>query len=383
MVLHIALSDVGQYMNKQITSLGLMSGTSLDGIDAALVTSDGTSMLEFGNSKHFPYHNEERHILRQSLDLALDIAQAGGDWDDKASWPDILNQAEKIITYKHIAAVQEMKKANPHIALIGFHGQTVLHNPTQKRTIQIGDAQKLARATGISVIGDMRQADIKAGGQGAPLVPLFHQALCENEDTPMAVINIGGVANLTFIDADSVIAFDTGPGNALIDDWAQRYFSLPYDKAGAIARRGTIDDNIVSAFMAHPYFETPPPKSLDRLDFANALNMQHLSAEDGLATLTACTAASIAAAFRHLPILPDKVILCGGGRHNDYLQELLRARLSCEAINCDRLGWHGDMLEAQAFSWLAIRCLYKLPISLPSTTGVSQPMTGGIIYPPL
>ena len=287
------------------------------------------------------------------------------------------------------------------IAYLGFPGQTILHRPGARCTWQIGDGAALARATGIAVVNDFRSADVAAGGQGAPFAPLYHVALARRFDKPVAVLNVGGVANVTYIGAgDELLAFDTGPGNAPIDDWAHRHTGEPIDRGGALAQKGSVDEAALSAMLDHPYFERQPPKSLDRLDFSFE-KVVHLSAEDGAATLIAFTAASIVRAREHFPDTVKRWIVCGGGRHNPVLMGELRRRLQApvhrrsaqslphgrredeeDIMTAEEAGWRGDFLEAEAFGYLAVRSVKGLPLSLATTTGVPRPMPGGRLHRP-
>jgi anhydro-N-acetylmuramic acid kinase len=351
--------------------IGLMSGTSLDGIDAALLETDGEDVARPGPGLTIPYDGETRALLRASLEEARHVA-------DGAPVPQSIREAERLLTEKHAEAVKALvAKAGP-VSLIGFHGQTILHRPERRWTWQIGDGALLARLTGIDVVNDFRSADVKAGGQGAPLVPLYHAALARNSPLaqPLAVVNIGGVANVTYINGDYVLAFDTGPGNAPIDDWMHRHTTTPVDLNGDFARTGKVNDAALTAMLANPFFDRIPPKSLDRMDFGMAA-VEGLSPADGAATLTAFTAASIARAREHFPESPATWIICGGGRHNSTLMAMLQARINAQVLKAEGARWDGDALEAEAFAYLAMRSVKGLPLSLPTTTGVPQPMTGG------
>jgi anhydro-N-acetylmuramic acid kinase len=352
-----------------------MSGTSLDGVDAALVETDGRNLAVPGVSLTIPYTEKTRGLLRAALDVARAVAR-------DAPVPRAIRDAERHLTMIHAEAVKALLAraglAARQVALIGFHGQTILHRPAQAWTWQIGDGALLARLTGIDVINDFRSADVKAGGQGAPLAPLYHAALARNLSLspPLVLVNIGGVANITYINGDVVLAFDTGPGNAPIDDWMRTHTGRPVDKDGDFARSGWIDDAVLTRMLAHPFFDCVPPKSLDRMDFGTEA-VAALSPADGAATLTAFTVASIARAREHFPEPAANWIVCGGGRHNKTLMAMLKARVNAPVIAAEEAGWNGDALEAEAFAYLAMRAKQRLPLSLPSTTGVSCPMTGG------
>ncbi|WP_207458075.1 anhydro-N-acetylmuramic acid kinase [Azospirillum sp. SYSU D00513] len=351
------------------TVVGLMSGTSMDGIDAALVRTDGETRVEGLDFLTLPYSDGFRGRLRGCLGGRGDVADV-----------------ERDLTEEHARAVRLLlDKAGVDrdgVDLIGFHGHTILHAPEQRRTWQIGDAALLARLTGIGVVADFRTADVASGGQGAPLVPLFHQALAEGLPRPLAVLNLGGVGNVTWIgrDGDDVVACDTGPANAMVDDWVLARTGARFDENGALAARGRVDEGALAALLANPYFDRPAPKSLDR-DAFDAAPVQGLSAEDGAATLTAFAAAAVARVVPHLPEPPVRWIVSGGGRHNGTLMRMLRERLGVPVDNADGLGWNGDALEAEAFAYLAVRSRKGLPLSLPTTTGVPEPVTGGRFHP--
>lgn len=355
--------------------IGLMSGTSLDGIDAALLETDGVRVGRAGAAISIPYDADMRALLRTAL-------QTAAATETNASTP-VLAEAQRRLTEAHGQAVAALLRQAgcpaQEIAIIGFHGQTVLHRPQLRRTWQIGDGDALARMTGIDVAYDFRSADVAAGGEGAPLVPLYHQALAVKSGItqPVAVVNIGGVANVTYV-GETLLAFDTGPGNAPIDDWAAHHIGRPVDLDGALAAAGTVDESVLSGLLAHSFFDRIPPKSLDRFDFGFS-GVTHLSAQDGAATLTAFTAAAIARAAEHFPTPVARWIICGGGRHNPVLMRALGERTSAPVAACETLGWRGDFLEAEAFAFLAMRCRRGLPLSLPTTTGVRAPMAGGRI----
>jgi anhydro-N-acetylmuramic acid kinase len=358
--------------------IGLMSGTSLDGVDAALLDTDGMDIARPGPSLTIPYNKETRALLKAALDAARHVAEG-------APVPHSIRDAERLLTEAHAEAVKALLAkaglATDQIALIGFHGQTILHRPAQHWTWQIGNGALLARLTGIDVINDFRSADVKAGGQGAPLVPLYHAALARKSSlpSPLVLVNVGGVANVTYISGDLVLAFDTGPGNAPIDDWMHRHSGHPVDKAGAFAATGKVNDAALDKMLANPFFDRAPPKSLDRMDFGMEA-VKDLSPADGTATLTAFTAASIAKARQHFPEPATTWIVCGGGRHNKTLMGNLKARVNAPVMTAEEAGWNGDAMEAEAFAYLALRAKKGLPLSLPTTTGVQQPMTGGKLH---
>jgi anhydro-N-acetylmuramic acid kinase len=360
--------------------LGMMSGTSLDGVDAALVETDGERLGRMSAVLTLPMPPALRAALRRLMDEAETLPRNGGP----------LREAEAALTALHADAVTALLAregvAARAVTAIGFHGQTLLHRPERRFTWQIGDAAALAEATGIAVVHDFRSADVTAGGQGAPLVPLFHAALLGEAERPVAVLNLGGVGNLTYLGrGGEILAFDTGPGNALLDDWAIRHTGRPRDEGGALALAGRAEEAVLARLLAHPFFRAAPPKSLDRLDFHQAVAASGLAAlgvEDGAATLTAFTARAVAAALPHVPEAPRRWVVCGGGRHNAALMAALSASLATAVVRAEDEGWDGDAIEAQAFGFLAARSLRGLPLSLPSTTGVPAPMPGGQVTMP-
>jgi anhydro-N-acetylmuramic acid kinase len=362
-------------------AIGLMSGTSLDGVDVALLDSDGERIEGLGPTGYRPYSDEERAFLAAALD---DAAGIEGRQDRRGR----LAQAEELITRAHAEAIEAFLRDNALTAadvdVIGFHGQTVLHRPEQGLTVQLGDGEALARRIGAPVVYDLRAADVAAGGQGAPLVPVFHRALAEAAglESPVAILNIGGVANVTLIDRDgTLIAFDTGPGNALLDDWMRERTGVPFDDGGRMAAKGRPDEPLLAWLLTHPYFARRPPKSLDRNWFSHRI-VGHLSTEDGAATLTAFTARAIARALDFSSEPPKRWIVAGGGARNAELLRLLRHHLGAEITPADEIGWSAAFLEAQAFAYLAARSLKGLPLTFPSTTGVPAPAAGGVLARP-
>ena len=365
-------------MARVLKAIGLMSGTWMDGIDAAILDTDGEHIAAFGPTRFEPYTADMRARLREALDRAATMPLSG-------PLPADVEALERELTQAHAATVAALLSETglkaAEIDVIGFHGQTLVHRPHQRTTLQIGSGPRLAQATRIDVVNDFRTADMRAGGQGAPLVPIYHAALAADR-APVAVVNIGGVANVTFIGkGGALIAFDTGPGNAPIDDWALKHTGQPIDKGGALAAKGRVNENVLAHLLEHAYFAKPAPKSLDRMDFA--LDMaRNLGAEDGAATLTAFTAHAIATARDHLPQVPPIWIVCGGGRLNPSLMRELRAALAgATVITAEDAGWRGDFIEAEATAYLAVRSLRGLPISFPLTTGAPKPMTGGALHP--
>ena len=362
-------------MTRFLKAIGLMSGTSMDGIDAAILETDGERIQALGPARFQPYSPEMRERLSEALAAAASICAVG-------PLPPEIERLERDLTDAHAEAVSGLlAEANlkpDQIDVVGFHGQTLVHRPADRMTLQIGSGPRLARAAGIDVVNDFRTADVRAGGQGAPLTPIYHAALAANR-APVAVLNIGGVANVTYVGrAGELLAFDTGPGNGPIDDWALKYTGKPVDESGALAAKGRVNESVVAHLLRHAFFATPAPKSLDRMDFDLGM-ARNLGVEDGAATLTAFTARAIAKAREHFPQSPREWIVCGGGRHNPTLMRELRAALQGSVITAEDAGWRGDFIEAEAFAYLAVRSLRGLPISFPMTTGVPRPMTGGVL----
>lgn len=374
-----------------LRTIGLMSGTSLDGVDAAWVETNGVRIGRLGPRLTLPYDPALRRDLRALLEAAPGLAS------DDASLADCVRR----LTERHAEAVAALGEP---AELIGFHGQTILHRPArprswsaegaeresapqQGRTWQVGDAALLARLTGVPVAHDFRGADVAAGGQGAPLVPVVHAALAADLPKPVAVLNLGGVGNVTWIGPEEgeLIAFDTGPANAPLDDWVRRRAGLDCDRDGRLALAGQADGAVLSRLLGHPWLAAPPPKSLDRLDFHAALTaagLDSLSAEDGAATLVTFVAVAVAAAARHLPRPPLQWLVAGGGRRNPALMRALAGALAEPVRPVEVVGWDGDALEAQAFGVLAARVRRGLPLTFPGTTGAPHPLAGGRIVAP-
>lgn len=350
-----------------ILAIGLMSGTSLDGVDAAIIETDGESVSHFGPWLTLSYPKTLRERIRAA---ALD--PACGD----------IMRLEQEITLFHVQAVRQLlEKAHlqpREVGIIGFHGQTIMHRPADGITWQLADAHLLAERTHIDVVNDFRRRDMAAGGVGAPLVPLYHAALARELPKPTAILNIGGIANITFIGPaeNHILAFDCGPGNVLLNDWAERKRGLPHDEDGKLALAGVVHQGWLQEWVQDAFFAVQPPKALDRNHFKGLLELS-LSTEDGAATFTAFTAASVARAVEHLPEPPAVWYVCGGGRHNPALMKALADYLKTPVHNVDTLGWQGDALEAQAFAYLAVRSLRGLPLTLPLTTGAGRAVTGG------
>ncbi|WP_199555482.1 anhydro-N-acetylmuramic acid kinase [Sandaracinobacteroides hominis] len=361
---------------KQIV-IGLMSGTSVDAVDAALIETDGETHIRPIAFTDRPYTDAERSLIREAAALAL-------TFERPTAHPRIA-EAERLLTEAHAEAIAALP-GQETATLIGFHGQTVAHRPPSSRhphpfTWQIGDAKLLARRTGRPVVHDFRSADVAAGGEGAPLAPGYHRALASGLEWPVGVLNIGGVGNLTWFADGQWGGFDTGPGNGLIDDWLTTHTGQRYDAGGALAASGEVHHEIVAAMADLAFFDAEGPKSLDRADFT-IQPARGLSPADGAATLTAFTAETIALALRNLPVRLNSLLVTGGGRHNPTLMRMIAERTNTPTVAVESHGWNGDALEAEAFAWLAVRSARGLPLSWPETTGVPAPATGGRLVRP-
>jgi anhydro-N-acetylmuramic acid kinase len=363
-------------MPKIFRALGAMTGTSMDAIDLAYVETDGRKALKFGPKASFAFSDADRALLRAAVAAARDLRQR----DER---PGPLAEAEALVTRRHLEAVATFLAregiAPASIDLIGFHGQTVLHRPDQGLTVQLGDGAFLARHAGIDVVYDLRAADLERGGQGAPLVPIYHCALAEScgIGAPMLFVNIGGVANVTYCaPGEAPLACDVGPGNALLDDLMLSRTGKAMDADGAAARAGRVDEAALAALRANPWFAKKPPKSLDRNAF-DASAVAGLSLEDAAATLCAFTTEGILSAFAFVPQQPEIIVLCGGGAHNPALVADISARAPCPVRRAEDFGWDSQAIEAQAFAYLAVRSAKGLPLTFPGTTGVREPATGG------
>lgn len=365
--------------------VGLMSGTSLDGVDAALLETDGQTLMRFGPGQEHSFKDADRALLRQAVDAAL-------DWRFEGAVPAVFKAAEEVLTRTHAEAVQLVAKraglALSDIECVGFHGQTVIHIPPQSdqpgRTLQLGDGQALSDRLGVPVAFDFRTADMQAGGQGAPLAPIYHALLAQwsGLERPLGVLNIGGVANLTLIEPDGTLtAFDTGPGNGLIDAWVEEKTGAPMDRDGALSAQGRVHEAGLEDLLRHPHFALEGPKSLDRWDFSLDA-ARNLTVEDGAATLAQFTAEAIGLGLKASHHLPRRLIVCGGGRKNADLIQRITHVTGIPATSAEAVGWRGDLIEAEAFAVLAARTLRGLPLSWPGTTGVAEPCIGGRVAQP-
>lgn len=357
-----------------VWALGAMSGTSLDGVDAAMILTDGDRVLDFGPTAYRPYTAAEREVLRRALGL----------------WPgqDGVAAAAEVVENAHA----ELLSGFSGVDLIGFHGQTLAHDPRGRGTHQAGNGAFLAGALGLPVVWDFRSTDVQLGGQGAPLVPFFHHALARRigATAPLAFLNLGGVGNVTWVDPriaapeTACLAFDTGPANAPINDLMQARLGLAQDQGGLVAAKGRADEAIVEQFLQQGYFFQIPPKSLDRNSFHGIVEaVSYLSDGDAARTLTAFAAAAVAQGAQYFPAPVTEMLVCGGGRHNTCLMQDLAQRLSRTRVRpVEDVGLDGDMIEAQAFAYLAVRVARGWPTSCPRTTGVAASVGGGKISEP-
>lgn len=363
---------------KPIVALGLMSGTSLDGIDAALIETDGKHVVDVGPAHTSPYPQEFRERLKSAVELAANTDQPTSDVD-------LISD----LTSLHIDCIHELmrnsdaqkKWARPE--LIGFHGHTTLHRPAQGVTQQVGNPSQLANAFSVPVVSNFRVLDVEAGGQGAPLAPIYHAALLRPETKPVCMVNIGGISNITWVGGtdNELVAFDTGPGNGLLDAWTERTLGQRYDEGGQLAASGSIDNDALQSLLSHPYFSDNYPKSLDRSDLSFDY-VKSLSPADGAATLLAFTVKTILLGLDLCPKLPTTLYVTGGGRHNTALMASLQSESVCDIRAIEDLGWNGDALEAQAFAYMAMRSVMGLPITFSGTTGVQHALSGGVLTPP-
>ncbi len=352
-----------------------MSGTSLDGVDAAMILTDGVRVFDFGPSAFRPYCEAEQAILRAAL----------GAWPGEAG----VAEAARVVEEAHVHLMARFEG----VQLAGFHGQTLAHDPGGRGTHQAGDGQLLAQTLGLPVVWDFRSNDVALGGQGAPLVPFYHFALAQRigGTRPLVFVNLGGVANVTWVDPTAAVptdpgalmAFDTGPANAPLNDLMRARLGLAQDAGGRLALTGRADEALVSAFLDDGYFLKIPPKSLDRNQFAQRLAAVHgLGDADAARTLVACAAAAVARGAEHFPKPPTRWLICGGGRHNAAFMAELAQRLPGPVDPVEAAGLDGDMIEAQAFAYLAVRAARGLPTSCPATTGVRAAVGGGQISRP-
>lgn len=371
-----------------LCALGLMSGTSMDGIDLAFLRTDGEDEVAFGPNGFVAYDAG----FRSEIETGLETAKAIVKREDR---PGTLADLERRITIRHAEAVkaflakQPAEWARPDV--VGFHGQTVLHRPSAGVTVQLGDGSLLARETGLPVVYDMRESDMAHGGQGAPLVPAYHAALARTlpepwcDARPVVFVNIGGISNITYVPRNGdPIAFDTGPGNTLIDQWVAREGGIPFDAGGAIASEGAVVSAVLERYLNNPFFARGGPKSLDRNDFTLA-PAAGLELSDGARTLAALSAQAVLRAADHFPERPVLWIVCGGGRKNRVIvADLAKGAEASGArvIVAEDAGFDGDATEAEAWAYLAVRSLKGLPLTYPTTTGCRDAVSGGVLAPP-
>lgn len=357
-------------MPQPISAIGAISGTSMDAIDLALILTDGENLVEPMAGRSYPYPPALKAKLLEVLKYP-EIAETNP-----------LTELENAVTDAFGAAVRQFQREFriSRVDFVGLHGQTIWHRPEKRFTRQLGDGTRLAKFLRMPVVNRFRHADVAVGGQGAPLVPLYHAALASKLEQPLIVLNLGGVANITYLDGPAIIACDTGPASALIDDRMRQFFNQPFDKDGNMARLGHVDSGVLAALMDNPFFALPPPKSLDRMDFhQRARIVDELAPANAIATLTAFTVEATVAIQRHLPKRPRRWLVTGGGRHNVALMEGFAERLGVPVEPVETVGWKGDSLEAECFAYLAVRSSRGLPLSLPTTTGVPRPLPGGEI----
>lgn len=358
-----------------VAAIGVISGTSMDGIDVAVVRTDGEHVSRTPHFRAYPYAPSLRARL---LDLLKDPTRAERD---------PLDDLEAEVTDAHADAVARMMEecgiASGNVCVVGMHGQTVFHRPERRFTRQLADGARAAKRLGLDVVTRFRHTDIAAGGQGAPLAPLYHRALAADLELPLMVLNLGGVGNVTYLARDLTLAFDTGPASALLDDFVRRRRGLEFDVDGRLSSSGTVDRDILDRLMDNPFFGQKPPKSLDRNDFhARAKIVDSLSDADGAATLAAFTVEATRASLQHVPEHPKRWLVTGGGRLNVAFMAGFARAFGVPVEPVEAVGWNGDALEAELFGFLAVRSLRGLPLSLPTTTGVPAPMTGGLLSRP-
>jgi len=363
-------------MNDHIyTAMGLMSGTSLDGVDVAIIETDGIDVFSFGEVRERPFTKSEKAILHS-------VTQAALSWGFDGPAPNVFTEGEALVDQAHLAAMGALEAE-----IVGYHGQTVLHHPPvngkKGQTLQLGRGQVLADELDIPVAYDFRTVDVSAGGQGAPLAPIYHEALVRYSklNGRVAIVNIGGVANVTFVDEGKLVGgTDCGPGNGPLDSWVFKHTGQSFDQGGKAARVGRVNHGLIAKWLQRDFFMRVKPRSADRYDFNVLGELSDVDFYDGAATLAAFTAQSIAQDLN--VFAPETVVICGGGRKNPVIMDMLDMHVNATPVSAEYIGWNGDMLEAQAFAYLAVRTLKGLPITFPETTGAPKPMTGGrVVYP--
>ena len=364
-------------MNRNFFSLGLMSGTSMDGIDVSIIKSDGDQYVEIIDDLYLEYENRLKIKLRKIINLCSSKDQFLKISKD-------IHVIEKAITHYHAKACKLIIEKNKEIKLdlIGFHGQTVMHKPQEGYSIQIGDSKLLSKLTNTTVVSNFRENDILNGGQGAPLTPLYHQLILNKIklNPPLALINIGGISNISYMkEYDKIIGFDAGPGNYLIDKWIKLKANLEFDKDGLIAKSGKVNKDLLKKLLCDSYYKKKPPKSLDVKDF-DFQSINQLSLQDGLATLSMLTVESIIMAINSFEKYPNKILVSGGGRKNKFIFNNIKKNIKSSILLIDEFNFDGDFIESQAFAYLAIRSYLKKYITYPNITGVKKPSLGGTIF---
>ena len=364
-------------MSKSYCSLGLMSGTSMDGIDASIIKSDGEQSVEIVDDMYLKYDDKLRSKLKKTIEACISKEEFKKLYNN-------IKELEKEITLRH-AEVSKLiieKNKNVKLDIIGFHGQTVLHKPQKGYSIQIGDSQLLSELTKTTVVSNFRENDILNGGQGAPLAPLYHQLILKKikSKLPSSIINIGGISNITYVkNQKEIISFDTGPGNYLINEWVQSNSKKEFDEGGLISKSGRVNQKVLNELLSNPYYKKKYPKSLDVKDF-NLNGVNKLKFEDGCATLSMLTVKSICTAIKSFKEMPNKILFSGGGRKNKFIIENIKNILNKPIYLIDEFNFNGDFIESQTFAYLAIRSYLKKFITFPSTTGVKKSSFGGLVF---
>ena len=368
--------------SKNYIALGLMSGTSADGIDVAVLTTDGKTKINLGPSGYYPFSNSFRSKIKSIFKKKVNI--------EKIKKQKRIVDIENEFTYLNFVAINKFLKKNKinkkEIDVVGFHGQTISHNPMNGYSWQIGNSQKLVNLLNVKVVSNFRDNDIKNGGQGAPLTPIFHYYLTKKIKKKICFINLGGISNVTYFNHRSknslndILAFDAGPCCSLMDDWVSKNSNKKFDDLGILARSGNVKKEIIQNFLKKPYFSKLPPKSLDRSFFSLSL-LKKLKIRDGSATINYLVADTLLKAFGYFPNYPDLCILSGGGRHNKFLVELINKKIKkSKILLAENYNWNGDSIEAHAFAYLSVRKLLNLPITYPKITGVKKPLSGGQVF---
>jgi anhydro-N-acetylmuramic acid kinase len=364
------------YKNNFISALGLMSGTSMDGIDGSIISSDGTNIKEYKISNYTEYSTTTTTLLFKAFN---NISNFMKDTDSK-------KELSYRVTIDHALAAEKLiNKSNILPQIVGFHGQTIYHNPQKKITLQLGEGALLSKLLKTNVVSNFRDNDMLNGGEGAPLAPIYHKLLIENFNItlPACIVNIGGIANVTYFDGSELIGFDVGPGNGLMDSFINKKLRKKFDYNGITASQGKIDKSLIRQFCNYKFFSKPYPKSLDRNDFRDiqsVLDKSKISTENALATLVELTVKSIYISIKQLPYFPKNIIIVGGGAKNKFLLKRLENSFGKILKVSDKVGFISTNVEAEMIAYLAVRRLNSLPITFPKTTGVPKPLIGGVIH---